>query len=285
MAISTAVRKTELKAPVPRELASQLKLVPQRPPSVDRFRALFSDSILENAAPEMHRRGWTTAFSFTFQCILLGIMALIPLWFTEALPKTQLLTFLVAPPPPPPPPPPPTQAITKMIPKTDVLNTGQLRTPTRIPQKVEMIKESEVPPAELGGVVGGVPGGIPGGQLGGAIGGIINSSSSPKTVPKLEIKRVRVSQGVTQGLLIQKVEPQYPKLALLARVFGIVLINAVIGKDGVVKELQAVSGHPMLIPAALEAVKQWRYRPYLLNGEPGEVETHVTVTFSFAGPA
>jgi len=85
--------------------------------------------------------------------------------------------------------------------------------------------------------------------------------------------------------MIQRVEPQYPKLALLARVSGIVLINAVIGKDGVVKELQAVSGHPMLIPAALEAVKQWRYRPYLLNGEPVGVETHITVTFSLAGPA
>jgi len=285
MATITEVPKTEVKGSVLGEIACKLKLVPQRPPSVDQFRALFSDSILENAAPQTHRRGWTTAFSFAFQCILLGIMALIPLWFTEALPKTQLLTFLVAPPPPPPPPPPATQAITKMIPRTDVLNTGQLRTPTRIPQKIEMIKESELPLAGLGGVVGGVPGGIPGGQLGGVIGGIINSSSSSRTVPKLEIKRVRVSQGVTQGLMIQRVEPQYPKLALLARVSGIVLVNAVIGKDGVVKELQAVSGHPMLIPAALEAVKHWRYRPYLLNGEPVEVETHVTVTFSLSGSA
>src|SRR6516165_3776416 len=160
MATITEVPKTEVKGSVLGEIACKLKLVPQRPPSVDQFRA---DSILENAAPQTHQRGWTTAFSFTFQCILLGIMALIPLWFTEALPKTQLLTFLVAPPPPPPPPPPATQAITKMIPQTDVLNTGQLRTPTRIPQKIEMIKESELPPAGLGGVVGGVPGGIPGG--------------------------------------------------------------------------------------------------------------------------
>ena len=102
-------------------------------------------------------------------------------------------------------------------------------------------------------------------------------------IPRLEpVKRIRVSQGVTQGMVVKKVEPAYPKIALAARVTGAVLLKAVIGKDGDIRELQVVSGHPMLVPAAIEAVKQWRYRPYLLNGEPVEVETNITVTFQIA---
>jgi protein TonB len=146
-----------------------------------------------------------------------------------------------------------------------------------------MIKEEEAPPpAPTGGVVGGIPGGIPGGQLGGVIGGII-SSTSMAAVPKLEpVKRIRVSQGVTQGLLIRKIQPPYPAIALAARITGVVELKAIIGKDGTIKELQALSGPPLLIPAAIKAVKQWHYRPYLLNGEAVEVETSVTVTFQFA---
>jgi protein TonB len=159
------------------------------------------------------------------------------------------------------------------------MNGGQLRTPTRIPQKVEIIREEEAPPPMNGGVVGGVPGGIPGGQLNGVIGGII-SSTPTAIVPKLEpVKRIRISQGVTQGMVVHKVEPSYPKLALSARVTGVVQLKAVISRTGDIKELQVVSGHPILVPSAIEAVKQWRYRPYLLNGEPVEVETNITVTF------
>ena len=83
-------------------------------------------------------------------------------------------------------------------------------------------------------------------------------------------------------MVLHKVEPAYPKIALGARIAGIVLLKAVIGKDGDIKELQVVSGHPILVPAAIDAVKQWRYRPYLLNGEPVEVETNITVTFQIA---
>lgn len=145
-----------------------------------------------------------------------------------------------------------------------------------------MIKEEAAPPPMSAGVVGGVPGGVPGGQLGGVIGGLI-SSIPAANIPKLEPpKRIRVSQGVTQGLLLHKVEPVYPKIALAARVMGVVLVKAVIGKDGVIKELEIVNGSPLLTQAALDAVKQWRYRPYLLNGEPVEVETNITVTFQIS---
>jgi len=190
--------------------------------------------------------------------------------------------LVAAPPPPPPPPPPAAQAV--KIAQTDVLDTGQLRTPTRIPKKIEMVREEEAPPAIAAGVVGGIPGGIPGGQIGGVIGGIISSSSkNSMVIPRTEpVKRIRVSQGVTHGIVITKIEPIYPKLALMARVTGVVLVKAIISRDGTITELQVISGHPILVPAAIEAVKQWRYRPYLLNGEPVEVETSITVTFQIA---
>jgi protein TonB len=210
-------------------------------------------------------------------------MVLLPLIFTEALPKQQLMTFLVAPPPPPPPPPPAAAPvkIVKQI-QTDIVN-GALRTPTKIPQKVQMIKEDEAPPQMAAtGVVGGVPGGIPGGQMGGVIGGII--SSTPVAVPKVATpQRVRVSAGVTSGLLVKRIQPNYPPLARQARIQGTVVLHAVISKEGAIENLTLVSGHPMLAPAAIDAVKQWRYKPYLLNGEPVEVDTEVQVNFTLAG--
>lgn len=281
MATITEHPETTVKEPARAQAAPVLR--PEQPVRpVPQYRPLFADSLLENPTGARKRRGATTMFSFSIQMVILAILALLPLMFTEALPKGQLLTFLVAPAPPPPPPPPPAAAPIKMVRETDVLKTGALRTPTAIPKKIEMLKEEEAPPPISGGVVGGVPGGIPGGQTGGVIGSII---TTPHTValPKFEApKRVRISQGVTQGLLVHRVEPRYPKIALTARVTGVVQLHAIIGRDGAIKELEAVSGHPMLIPAAIEAVKEWRYRPYLLNGEAVEVETNVTVTFQLS---
>jgi periplasmic protein TonB len=244
---------------------------------------MFEDSLIESGGRLRTKRGMTTTLSFVLQAVFVFILVLIPLLFTEALPKGQLMTFLVAPPPPPPPPPPAAAPvhIVKQV-QTDIVN-GQLRTPTKIPQKVQMIKEDEAPPEmSSAGVVGGVPGGVPGGQMGGVIGGII--SSTPVAVPKVATPtRVRVSQGVTQGLLIRKVQPTYPPLARQARIQGSVLLAAEISKDGSIENLHLISGHPMLAPAAIEAVKQWKYKPYILNGEPVEVETQITVNFTLSG--
>jgi protein TonB len=170
--------------------------------------------------------------------------------------------------------------------QTDVMNNGALRTPTKIPQKVQMIKEEEAPPPmpSNGGVVGGVPGGIPGGQLGGVIGSVISSanlSAVPKFTPVVP-QRIRISGGVTKGLLIHRVEPTYPPLARAARIQGEVVLTAIIDGNGQIQNLQLVSGHPMLVPSALTAVRQWRYKPYLLNGQPVEVETTVTVIFTLS---
>lgn len=246
---------------------------------------MFEDSLIESGGRLRTRRGWTSLVSFALQIMIVAVMILIPLIFTEALPRTQLMTFLVAPPPPPPPPPPAAapMKIVKVI-QTDIVN-GELRTPTKIPQKVQMIKEDEAPPPVMAaaGVVGGVPGGVPGGQMGGVIGGIVNAASN-LPVPKIATpQRIRVSSGVVQGLLVRRVNPTYPPLARQARIQGVVILQAQISKEGNIENLQLISGHPMLAPAAIEAVKQWKYRPYLLNGEPVEVETTVQVNFTLSG--
>ncbi|HWY19753.1 MAG TPA: energy transducer TonB [Candidatus Acidoferrum sp.] len=245
---------------------------------------MFEDSLLESGGRLKTKRGRTTTFAIFLEIIAIGIMVLLPLIFTEALPKQMTMSFLVAPPPPPPPPPPAAAPvkIVKQI-QTDIVN-GALRTPTKIPQKIQMIKEEEAPPPAMAssGVVGGVPGGIPGGQMGGVIGGII--SSTPVAVPKVATpQRVRVSSGVSTGLLVKRVQPNYPPLARQARIQGQVVLHAVISKDGSIEGLTLISGHPMLAPAAIDAVKQWKYKPYLLNGEPVEVDTEVQVNFTLAG--
>ena len=97
----------------------------------------------------------------------------------------------------------------------------------------------------------------------------------PATATKPTFK----TSSMLQGSLIRRVEPGYPPLARAARIQGPVVLEAIIGKDGTMQHLQLVSGHPMLVPAALEAVRQWRYRPYILNGEAIEVETQITVNF------
>lgn len=248
-------------------------------------RMMFSDSVLEFGG-QKKRKFFATTTSFILNILVIVVMLLIPLAFTEQLPSAQLLTFLVAPPPPPPPPPPAAAQVQKVVKQiqTDLLNNGELRTPSKIPQKIQMIKEDEAPPPmpASGGVVGGVPGGIPGGQMGGVIGSVITSTNLaavPKFVPVVP-QRIRISAGVTRGLLIKRVEPVYPPLAKAARVQGDVILSAIIDANGQITNLQLVSGHPMLVPAAISAVRQWRYKPYLLNGQPVEVETTITVIFT-----
>jgi protein TonB len=245
---------------------------------------MFEDSLIESGGKLKTKRGWTSIISFGLQVMIVGVMILIPRIFTEALPKGTTMFMLVAPPPPPPPPPPAAAPVkvVKQI-QTDIVN-GELRTPTKIPNKVKIIKEDEAPPPAMAsaGVMGGVPGGVPGGSMGGVMGSILNST--PTVAPKIATpQRVRVSSGVSTGMLVRKVPPSYPPLARQARIQGTVILQATISKEGSIENLQLISGHPMLAPAAIEAVKQWKYKPYLLNGEPVEVETQVQVNFTLAG--
>jgi protein TonB len=262
------------------------------PPAIRQYKPLFTDCFVESDLDRAkRRRGWTTLFSFMVQSVLLGIAVLVPLMYTDVLPRQQLMTYLVAPPPPPPPPAPvaaeQVQRTVRQV-ETELID-GQLRTPTKIPERIGMIKEEDAPPPVMasGGVIGGVPGGIPGGQVGGVIGGIISETAKVPVLPKAPKpvipQRVRISRGVSAGMLVHQVKPAYPPLARAARIQGQVVLSAIIGKDGRIQNLQLVSGHPMLAPAAIQAVQQWLYRPYLLNGDPVEVETQVIVTFTMTG--
>jgi protein TonB len=234
------------------------------------------------------KTGLTVFISTVFQVLLLGVMVLIPLIYTEALPKQMLSTFLVAPPPPPPPPPPAAAApVQRVRPMAKLMQSGKLQAPTAIPKQVTMIKEEEAPPdAGAVGVVGGVPGGVPGGQSGGVLGGIIGGvigSNLPPPPKAATPQRIRQGGNVQQAKLINMVRPVYPPLARQARVAGTVRLHAIIAKDGTVIQLEVVTGHPLLVQAALDAVRQWRYQPTLLNGEPVEVDTTVDVVFTLGG--
>jgi len=229
----------------------------------------------------------TLPIAYIFEVILVGVMVLVPLIYTEALPKAQLMTFLAAPPPPPPPPPPPAAAAPPPRIIHRVSAEDMMRAPTRIPKAVNMQKDNEPPPAAAG-VVGGVPGGVPGGAAGmGALGGVIGSvltaaAAAPPPPPPVAAapKRIRVGGQVESAKLIFQPKPEYPPLAKMARIQGTVRLDAVISKDGTIQDLKVISGHPLLVKSALEAVQRWRYQPTMLNGEAVEVATEIDVNFT-----
>lgn len=252
-------------------------------PTPQWHKALFEDSLLEINSGHRRRRVWTGAFSVALlESVLVALVVIVPLWYPEMLPKAELMTFLTTPPPPPaaPPPPPAASTASKAARMTSNMVNGRLLAPSLIPSKILMIKEAEAPPS--GGVIGGVIGGVPGGQPGGVLGGIFNSPSHPVVVlapGNPAPQRVRISQGVTEGMIISKITPVYPPIARAARVEGVVVLKAVIDRNGNIQNLGVVSGPTLLVSAAIDAVRQWRYRPYLLNGKPVEVETTVQVIF------
>ncbi len=253
---------------------------------------MFEQTFVEGSGKT--RRGWTVLLSFFLQLLLIGIAILIPLIYYDALPRTQLTSFLTAPPPPPPPPPPPAAVapvkVVRVIPRQ--FDAGRLMAPKAIPKTIAEIKEEELPPVSAGGggVVGGVPGGVPGGTPGGVIGGIIGSvptaAPPPPPPPVVEkpkvVQRIRVGGNVQQARLVRQVKPVYPPLAKQARIQGVVRFTAIIARDGTISNLQLVSGHPLLVQAAQNAVTQWVYQPTLLNGEPVEVVTTIDVNFTLS---
>jgi TonB family protein len=135
---------------------------------------------------------------------------------------------------------------------------------------------SDQPAAEGEDGAGEIPGGIPGEHATGVVGVV---SSTPGNGPNAP-QRIRVSSGVAQKLLLTKVQPQYPQDAKDQHIQGVVVLQVIIDKEGNVAHIELISGPPELAPAALEAVKQWKYRPYLLNGTPLEVHTEVQVNFT-----
>jgi periplasmic protein TonB len=245
---------------------------------------MFDELVISSPHPKGTNKPWTVALSALVQIGIVLVMILIPLIYTEALPKQMLTTFLVAP-PPPPPPPPPAAAIQRIVkPVARLIQQGKMMAPTVIPKKVEMIKEEELPP-DVGavGVVGGVPGGIAGGSAGGVLGGIIGGSGSSLPPPPKAPSRIRVGGNVQSASLLHQVMPVYPPIAKTAHISGTVILHAIIAKDGSVQQLEYVQGPPLLMKSAMDAVREWRYKPTLLNGEPVEIDTTISVVFTIGG--
>jgi len=240
---------------------------------------MFEDLVVSSPNPTKTNKPWTVVVSMLFQLLFVAVLILIPLLFTEALPKTLMATMLMAPPPPPPPPPPPAVVqVVKVKPTAHLLDAGKLTAPKVIPKDIKIIKEEETP--DMGGMQGGVPGGVAGGSMGGVMGGVLGGVGTAPPPPPPKKDRIRQGGNVQAAKLVNKVQPQYPPLARQTRISGTVRLHAIIGKDGSVQSLTLESGHPLLVQAALDAVRQWRYQPTLLNGEAVEVDTTIDVIFS-----
>jgi periplasmic protein TonB len=238
---------------------------------------MFDDLLESTSEKKKDNKGWGFVLSGVVQALILGILILIPLIYTEALPKAMLSTLLIAPPPPPPPPPPPAPVKTIVKPVARLIQSGKLMQPRAIPKEVAVFKEAELPPDVINnaGNTGGVFGGIPGQ-------GMVSAVAPPPPKPTAP-QRVKQGGNVTAASILQQTKPLYPALARQARIQGNVVLHAIIDKDGKVAQLEVISGHPLLVQSALDAVKQWRYKPTLLNGDPVEVDTTITVTFTMGG--
>jgi protein TonB len=221
---------------------------------------MFEDSLMESGGRIKTKSKYWSILTLCINGVILAALIIWPLLHPEA-------------------PPPPPQAPVQVKIKSEMLD-NQLQAPSKIPKEIKQIKESAAPPS-MAGVSGmeGMGGGTPGGVMGGILGGV-GSGPVVKAAPP---RKLSISSGVMSGMLLDKVTPQYPAIAKAARIQGTVVLQATISKAGSITNLRVVSGPPMLQPAAMDAVRSWRYKPYLLNGEPVEVETTVNVVFNLGG--
>src|SRR5271165_7557053 len=144
---------------------------------------MFEDMVVSSANPSKTNKPWTVVLSMVAQVVFLGILILIPLIYTEALPKGMMTTLLVAPPPPPPPPPPPVAQIVHVRPQVHLMDAGKLTAPKVIPKEIKIIKEDAEPDMGMSGP--GVPGGVAGGSVGGVLGGVMGGIGAAPPPPKV----------------------------------------------------------------------------------------------------
>jgi protein TonB len=243
----------------------------------------FEDALVDNFHLKKPRNAGDVLISALGHAFIVALIILLPLCYTHAIDLPQLeKTLLIAPPPPPPPGAGPHIIHSRL---KSFFAQGKLLAPQSIPKQIAQIKE-EAPNAEpsFGGFTGGVPGGIPGGQLGGVLGGILGGNRQivpppPPPPARARTGPYRVGGKVQAPRLIHSVQPVFPILAKQARIQGTVQIDSVIDERGNVTQMRVVTGNPLLVPAAFDAVKEWKYQPTLLNGTPISVEMVVTVQF------
>jgi periplasmic protein TonB len=246
-------------------------------------------ALLETGTTKSVRRSpleWAAATGV--HIVIIAALIIIPLYTTGTI---QLPNYddtpLLAPPPAAPPPPPPAAA-RAVVPRATskhpnlTYKLGKVTAPASIPKTISL--DNAAPAPDLPGVDGGVPGGVVGGQLGGSLGGVLGGTGTSVPIPppaQAAKKRiVRVGSNLKAPRQTYLIQPEYPLLAMQARVSGVVVVDAVIDEHGNVVGARAVSGHPFLVAAALKAVLQWKYEPTLLNGAPVAVEMEVTVHFN-----
>lgn len=242
---------------------------------------LFADSMLETSWTHRSRRGWSTLTSFGMQFVVLGLVVLLSILKSVVMPAVQTIStpvFLSHLAPAPSTPHPNTGSAPVAPANPDAM---VFRQPSSIPKDIHN-EGSETSAPSAGGVVSGIYGDGP--PSGGGLPGTLFSGTQPLPVitPPPIVRQFRTS-NLLEGNLIRKVQPVYPPLARTARVQGSVVLAALISKDGTIENLRLLSGHPMLSASAIDAVKQWRYKPYILNGDAIEVETQITVNFSLGG--
>lgn len=240
---------------------------------------LFADSLV-SSRPELARRGWSTLTSFALQALGATVLLLLSIFRPTGLPALrQISTPISLGEPQPLAPAGPVRRGSVTAPaQTPII---VFRQPSQIPSVVTNGGDDTAPAVPATGPYVPGPGGS--GDRNG-VSGLFNEGTQP--LPPVPAKptpsHIRLSH-IDEGSLLHKVQPIYPALARSARIQGVVLLQAMISKEGTIENLRVLSGHPMLTAAAIDAVRQWRYRPYVLNGAPVEVETEITVNFSLAG--
>ena len=220
--------------------------------------------------------------STSAQLALVTAIVLPVLFFTGALPEVPtMMAFVAEAPAPPPPPPPPAPPAAKA-------ETPAQAKPTPSPDAAPVEAPSTIAPERPNdegdiGVPGGVEGGVPGGVVGGVVGGLVSEIPPPPPAPAPPPPRapVRVGGQITPPELVHRVEPVYPDVAVSARLRGTVILEAQVDKEGRVVDVKVLrTANRLLDDAAITAVKQWRYRPLILNNQPEQFVLTVVLTFS-----
>jgi len=243
---------------------------------------MFADSMLETSWAQRSRRSWTTLTSFALEAMAIGLLLLLPLWKSVGLPAARTVSTPITLGRPDLP-----ATATPRSGHASPMPTSTVRpifvAPGRIPRTISTTSGPAAPDAPDPGP-GGVLGiGIPGGGENGLPTSLITGTHPVIPVAVTPTVRVIRTSQILEGNLIRRVQPVYPPLAKNVRIQGPVVLAAIISKAGTIDNLQVLSGHPMLVAAAIDAVKQWRYRPYILNNEPIEVQTQITVNFILTG--
>ena len=247
----------------------------------------FQSLILTEPRSLARVRGLGLVIALLVHGILVAAAILVPLLlFEDNLPASDhaVRAFFASPPdvapPPPPPPPPPAAAVRPKLratAPTPPTEPGRFVAPIVVPERVA--PDAGIDLGVEGGVPGGVEGGVPGGVVGGVVGGLPSEAPAP---PPPAV--VRVGGNLRAPKLVHNVKPVYPELGVQARLSAVVILEAHVGTDGRVQSVRILRGAPVFDDAAIEAVKQWRYQPLLLNGVPTEFILTVTVAFNLVGP-